>query len=221
MAGKIACAPSILAADLAHAAEAAAEALREGMERLHYDVMDGVFVPNLSFGPAFVRDVMRAVPDLKADVHLMVQDPAALAEMFLPLRPESLTFHVEACRDCARLLERIREAGIPRPGLSISPDTPMAMLTPYLSLAGMVLVMTVRPGFYGQPYLRGIERRVAELRRLRDGMGLGFLIAVDGGIDRTTLPLVREDVDIVVAGASFFRNPDRRGFLKDLGYGGE
>lgn len=214
---RVLCSPSILAADLACAAEAAREVLREGLERIHYDVMDGVFVPNLSFGPAFVRDVMRAVPDLKADVHLMVQDPTAIAEMFLPLRPESLTFHVEACRDCAALLDRIASAGIPRPGLSISPDTPLELILPYLPLTGLVLVMTVRPGFYGQPYLRGIEHRVETLRRLREERGLPFLIAVDGGIDRTTFPLVRDHVDIVVAGAAFFRNPERAAFLADLG----
>jgi ribulose-phosphate 3-epimerase len=200
-------APSVLAADFARLGDELEKVEKGGAEWLHLDVMDGHFVPNISFGP-FIVKAIRGLSKLKLDTHLMISDPAGYAESFAEAGCDLITFHYEAVDDPRATLGRIIETGV-QVGISIKPATAPEVLYPLLSDLDLVLVMSVEPGFGGQKF---IPESVAKIRALRDEIdrqGTKTLIQVDGGINPETSRLViNAGVDAIVAGTAVFRADD-------------
>lgn len=196
-------APSVLSADFGELARAARAVAAMGGDLVHLDVMDGHFVPNITFGPKAVAD-LRPVTTLPFDVHLMIERPELWTDRFLDAGADWLTIHLEAAIHAQRTLAAIRGRG-GRPGVSIVPATPAEALSEILDDVDLVLVMTVNPGFGGQRLIPRTLRKVETLARLRAGRGLSFLIEVDGGINRDTARAAREaGADIIVAGSAVF-----------------
>lgn len=203
MAGRVKIAPSILAADFARLGAEVAEAEAAGADYIHVDVMDGHFVPNLTMGPPIVRAVRR-VTGLPLDVHLMIEAPERYLAAFAEAGASILTVHVETCPHLHRTVEQIKELGC-RAGVTLNPATPAASLQEILRFVDLVLVMTVNPGFGGQRYINGIERKVGQVRAMLDDGGLHADLEVDGGIDPETAGrVVRAGANVLVAGTAIF-----------------
>ncbi len=196
-------APSILAADFLRLGEQIAAAGAAGAATIHVDVMDGRFVPNISLGLPVMRAVRRGT-QLPVETHLMIVEPEKYAVAFAEAGADIVTVHVEATPHLNRLLTAIREAGA-TPGVTLNPATPLVMLEEVLPLVGLVLVMTVNPGFGGQKYLPGSTERIRRLARMRDTGGYNFLIEGDGGLDAETIgEATAAGLDLVVAGSAVF-----------------
>ncbi|HEY1785118.1 MAG TPA: ribulose-phosphate 3-epimerase [Pirellulales bacterium] len=196
-------APSILSADFARLGEQIAEAEAAGADRIHIDVMDGHFVPNLTMGVPVVKS-LRAVTKLPLEVHLMITDPDLFVEAFADAGADTLIVHWEGNLNLHRTLQRIKSLDR-RVGLALNPATPAKMLTEILCDVDLVLVMTVNPGFGHQTFIRSMIRKIARVRQLIDDLPHNVDLELDGGIDPSTAPLgVSAGGDVLVAGTAIF-----------------
>ena len=189
----------------------------DGAKWLHVDIMDGHFVPNLSFGYSWVK-AMRKITDLVLDVHLMIDTPIKYAEEFCKAGSDYLTIHVEADtpENIKKTLELIRSLGV-KPGIVVKPKTPAEAVAPYLSMVDMVLVMTVEPGFGGQKFMADMMPKLKKLREMLDEVNPTCHLEVDGGVDLTTGEVCKENgADVLVAGSAFFGAADRKAFLEAI-----
>jgi len=199
-------APSILAADFSRLGEQVAECERAGAQRVHVDVMDGHFVPNLSMGPAIVKS-LRPRTQLPLEVHLMVEEPAKFVGPFFDAGADSVLFHVEVVPDPRPLVAEVRARG-KHVGFVVNPETPVEAVEPWLPLFDLILCMTVHPGFGGQRFLPESPERIRRLRALIDRHHDRCELEVDGGIDHETAPTaVAAGASVLVAGTAIFRYP--------------
>lgn len=202
---KVFISPSILSCNFSKLAEEISEIEKAGCERVHLDVMDGHFVPNLTFGPPVIQWI-RKVTKLPLDVHLMIDEPIKSILDYRGAGADSITFHVEATQEVLKTLTLIKSLGA-KAGMSVRPKTPISLLEPYLNQLDLILVMTVEPGFGGQTFMPEMLNKVRNLRK----KGFSRWISVDGGINAETAPeSVRAGADILVAGTAIFGQRDRK-----------
>ena len=209
--------PSILASDYMNMERDFTNAAAVGVKWLHVDIMDGHFVPNLSFGYSLV-EAMRKVTDLVLDVHLMIDRPIRYIENFCKAGADYLTIHVEAdTRENTKLaLEKIRAMGV-KPGIVVKPKTPAEDIAEFLPMVDMVLVMTVEPGFGGQKFMADMMPKVKQLRQMLDEVNPSCHLEVDGGVDlQTCIPCKENGADVLVAGSAFFGAQDKAAFTKAI-----
>ena len=208
-------APSLLACDLSHVADEVASVESGGADMLHFDVMDGVFVPNLTFGPILCQAVRR-ITTLPLDVHLMVADPAPLLRPFAAAGADRISVHVETVHHLHRTLAEIRSLGA-LPGVALNPLTSTATIEQVWPFVDFILLMSVNPGFGGQRFIPEMLAKLALLRKTRDEGWPRVELAVDGGIDAENAPaLVGYGADILVAGTSVFGTDDRTAAIRAL-----
>lgn len=208
---KIFVSPSILSADFARLEQECKSLEKCGADWIHCDVMDGIFVPNLTFGMPIVKSIRRCVV-LPLDVHLMIDRPERYVEQFAEAGADLITIHVEATDNVAKALKLVRACG-KKAGISVKPNTPIESLLPYRGLFDMILIMSVEPGFGGQKFIPGSVDKIHRAKELFPEV----LVEVDGGINRETAPLVIEaGVDVVVAGNAIMSALDRRAAIEQI-----
>ena len=208
-------APSILSADFGRLAEEVKAVTDAGADWIHVDVMDGHFVPPITIGPLVVEAIRKAT-HLPLDVHLMVEEPAHLVPEFVRAGANRLTVHVEACANVSGTLAGIREAGA-LPGLSLNPPTPLERVRPFLGQIDVLLVMSVNPGWGGQPIVDGSMQRLRDARQMREETRATCLIEVDGGIKTSNAAEARRSgADVLVAGSAVFGAKDYRAVIAAL-----
>ena len=199
-------APSILSADFGNLAHDVKAICDGGCDLVHVDVMDGHFVPNLTIGPVVVEAVAKAATK-PLDVHLMVQNNTFFVELFAPLKPEYISFHIEEEKHPHRLIQKIRSYGI-KPAITLNPHTPPEMIEFLIDELDMVLLMSVNPGFGGQRFIPQVLGKATRLKEMIDKRGAKTLIEVDGGVsDKNVAALKNAGVDVVVAGSYVFGHP--------------
>ena len=209
--------PSILSADYMNMERDLAACKANGVKWLHVDVMDGIFVPNITFGIGFTK-AMRKVSDLVLDVHLMIDRPIRYVEQFCDAGADYLTIHVEADthENTAKALEMIRARGV-KPGIVVKPNNPAEAIAPYLDKVDMVLVMTVEPGFGGQKFMAHMMPKLKQLRTMLDEVNPACHLEVDGGVDLNTVITCKENgADVFVAGSAYFGAADKAAFTKAI-----
>ena len=210
-------APSILSCDYMNMQRDFAACKENGVKWLHVDIMDGHFVPNLSFGYSLVKS-MRPVTDLVLDVHLMIDTPIKYAENFCKAGADYLTIHVEADtpENIRKTLELIRSLGV-KPGIVVKPKTPAEAIEEYLPMVDMVLVMTVEPGFGGQKFMADMMPKVKKLREMLDKVNPACHLEVDGGVDLNTVVTCKENgANVFVAGSAYFGAADKKSFTEQM-----
>ena len=209
--------PSILSCDYMNMQRDFAACKEHGCKWLHVDIMDGHFVPNLSFGYSLVQS-MRPVTDLVLDVHLMIDTPIKYAENFCKAGADYLTIHVEADtpENVKKTLELIRSLGV-KPGIVVKPKTPAEAIAEYLPMVDMVLVMTVEPGFGGQKFMADMMPKLKQLRAMLDEVNPACHLEVDGGVDLVTGEICKENgADVLVAGSAYFKAADKTEFVQKI-----
>ena len=213
-------APSILAADFAKLGQEVKEVEAAGAELIHIDVMDGHFVPNISFG-AIALEAIRPLSTLPMDVHLMIENPDQYIEQFAKAGADYITVHVEACRHLHRTIQLIRSYGV-KPGVVLNPHTPIESIQHILEDVDMVLFMTVNPGFGGQKFIESVVPKVATLAEMIKERGLSIEIEIDGGINAETIvPCAKAGATIFVAGSAIYNKEDRAAALQAIQAAGE
>lgn len=213
--GKISIVPSILSADLFRLGEEVKRVEEAGADWLHVDIMDGHFVPNLSFGPSLVSS-LNGKTNLPLDVHLMVEKPLLFIEPFAKAGADLLTVHIEAKDDLSQAFKQIKNLGA-KAGLSIKPDTNPELIAPWLDELDLVLVMSVYPGFGGQSFLPSSPEQIRKVRQVINRSGKAIWLEVDGGINAQTAPLaISAGADALVAGNAIFKAADPVLALKQI-----
>ncbi len=209
--------PSILSADFANLQRDIQDIEANGADWVHVDVMDGIFVPNISMGIPVVQAI-RPVTQLPLDVHLMIDRPIRYVEQFVKAGADWLTIHVEADQpqNTLEALDKIRELGC-KAAISLKPRTPVEVAIPYLEKCDMILVMTVEPGFGGQKFMADQMDKIRQLREWLDDVNPDCVIEVDGGVDSVTCEVCKEaGAQVLVAGSAYFKATDRKAFVKTV-----
>jgi len=208
-------APSILSADFGNLQRDVEEICNAGCDFVHVDVMDGHFVPNLTIGPVVVSAVA-ACATKPLDIHLMVENNTFFVELFAPLKPEYISFHIEEEKHPHRLIQKIRSLGI-KPAIVLNPHTPPEAIEFLLKDLDMVLLMSVNPGFGGQSFIESVLEKASRLNEMRNKLNPNCLIEVDGGVSDKNIHLLKEaGVDVVVAGSYVFKHTNRQTAIKSL-----
>ena len=196
--------PSILSADFTKLGEEIETIDNAGAEYIHVDVMDGMFVPSISYGMPVIKSIRKSTGKV-FDVHLMISEPIRYIADFAASGADMITVHVEACSDVVATIEKIREYKL-KVGITLNPDTPVSAIKPYLNRVDMVLIMSVNPGFGVQKFITSSVDKIKEVKRLRDELNLSYDIEVDGGINIDNLATVLEaGANVIVAGSAIFR----------------
>lgn len=197
--------PSILSADFSKLGEQVKEIERYGADWVHIDVMDGMFVPNISFGMPIIKSI-RKLTDLTFDVHLMIEEPGRYIKDFVDAGADMITIHYEADRHIDRTISYIKSFGI-KAGIALNPGTPVSMIENLIEKVDMVLIMSVNPGFGGQKYIEYSCRKIEEVKALKDKYNKEMYIQVDGGIDATNIDkVIKAGANSIVAGSAVFKN---------------
>jgi ribulose-phosphate 3-epimerase len=214
--GRVRVAPSLLSCRFEEMGEEIAAVQRAGADWLHFDVMDGHFVPNISIGPLGVEAARRAVPDMVLDVHLMISEPDDYIEAFAKAGADILTVHIETSTDIRRTLDKIRLLGVGT-GVTLNPATPLETIEWVLGEVDMILVMSVKPGFSGQSFIPESIGRIQALREKIDKNGLPALLEVDGGVKPQNAAEIREaGADVLVAGSAVYGTDDYAGAIEAI-----
>lgn len=197
-------APSILAADFTQLGSDINDSIKGGVSWIHCDIMDGHFVPNISYGPGIVKAAKKAAPEAFIDVHLMIENPDTYVENFVEAGADLISVHYETCPHLHRSIQNIKKYGR-MAGVVINPATSIHNIEPILEEVDLVLIMSVNPGFGGQSFIPSTYQRLKELARIREEKELSFLIEVDGGVNLKNIQKVKDaGADVLVAGSSVF-----------------
>lgn len=208
-------APSVLSADFGNLQRDVEEICKAGCDLVHVDVMDGHFVPNLTIGPVVVSAIAKCATK-PLDIHLMVENNTFFVELFAPLKPEYISFHIEEEKHPHRLIQKIRSLGI-KPAIVLNPHTPPESVEYLLQDLDMVLLMSVNPGFGGQSFIESVIPKAKRLSEMRNRLNPNCLIEVDGGVNDKNIQLLKDaGVDIVVAGSYVFKHANREEAIKSL-----